>query len=222
MKKKILMSVMAIVAVTSSLYATQGGGVVAANTTNIVQGDASGSVLSAVFAAVEPTAVAQEPGGAGNRMWFWLEVDLLGLGAGAEIALSNTEAGLFTLGLNGFFNFNYIFASLFADVTDPRFAGGTAFLRFFPGRSAFYLEAGFGFGSWSESLRRVHWDYWGWPYTRHETWTANFFMFAPAIGMRFGGETLFANPFLSLPFIIGTDLTVPVLPRVGIAIGVGL
>ena len=245
MKKKFLLSVMAIMVVTSSLCATQGDGTdrtIAAHTISAAQGDATGSILNAAFAAVElaaipegftfvPTVTTQEPGAAGNRMWFWFEVDILGVGAGAEIALSNSDIGLFTLGLSGFFNFNYVFATLFADVTEPSFTGGKAFFRFFPGRSSFYLEVGFGFGHWSELLRTTHtvWDWslnWGsggWvTSTSYEPWTASSFMFAPAFGLRFGGETFFANPFISLPSLIGANLNVPFLPRFGIAIGMGL
>ena len=244
MKKKFLLSVMAIMVVTSSLCATQGDGAgrtIAAHTTSVAQGDATGSILGTAFAAVEPaampadftfvpTAVAQEPGAAGNRMWFWFEVDILGIGAGAEIALSNSDRGLLTVGLAGFYN-NYVLATLFADVAEPSFTGGKAFFRFFPGRSSFYLEVGFGFGHWSQLMRTIYtvWDWslnWGsggWvTSTSYEPWTASSFMFAPAFGLRFGGETFFANPFISLPFLIDADLLSPVVPRFGIAIGMGL
>jgi len=119
----------------------------------------------------------------------WLSIEGAVLGAG--IRYERDVSRLFSIGANAF---------LHANVTDfdNQIIGALASARFFPaslfpqGIPPFFIELGLGYGG---IARRD---------AQNEAYWGHGFMLAPAIGVRFGGQTtaFFANPFISLPVVL--------------------
>jgi len=150
----------------------------------------------------------------------WLSVE--GSIAGGGIRYERDLNNVFTLGGTAWLDYNFF--------ARPAF-GAMVTSRLFLGR-VFYVELGLGLGTveweeyyhWQEQyLHQWHdgWQWreeWRWRQRSGRQWTSTFGpMIAPAIGLRLGGQTrgFFANPYISLPLVLGA----PVLVRAGIGLG---
>jgi len=88
-----------------------------------------------------------------------------------------------------------------------RAIGALATARLFPGgvHNPFYAEISAGWGITERTAKRSRINGWdGYQYW-HDIYSASGFMVAPALGVRFGGQRtgFFANPFVSLPMVLG-------------------
>jgi len=144
------------------------------------------------------TVTADEP----RVNWFSAEVTVVGVGLRYERDINN----VFTMGGTVWFSTTNVFED-----TPVYYIGAMITARFFLGSSPLYFELGAGFGNIGQDVYHEQWGY-DWEST-------NGLMIAPAIGLRFGGQTaagLFANPFISLPLVLGEDSFF----RFGIGLGI--